>query len=387
MSQKPMRTCLAVLTGAFNLEGGIAAANRLVIHALLEANVRVTLVALSEAPTSAQKYTVFPNVRYEGFGGDKIKFSLTVWKLLLSKHYDLVFCDHVNLAAILSPLALIGRARYVVRLNGIEVFPPRPDWEGRFGLQMAKLRLAISDYTGQIVRDQFPNLSVEVCDIALGPERPLDENSEGLRLHPASLTAVNNKTCILGTQVLLHVGRMATNEQYKGQDTLIHAMPRILAEFPSVQLVLVGRGDDEPRLRTMVQALPDDVQSAIFMTGFVTNELLTQLYQQCFAFVMPSWGEGFGIVYIEAMLHGKPCLGSRIDAAQSVIRDGQTGILVDDPKNANEVAERLLGLLKQPDQAKKMGQNGKKLVEDYYVFPHFKNRFLKALGLLNENAS
>ena len=94
-------------------------------------------------------------------------------------------------------------------------------------------------------------------------------------------------------------------------------------------------------------------------------------------------GEGFGLTYIEAMARGKPCVGGRQDAAQCVIRHGRTGLLVDDPADPREVAGAIRQLLSNPTLAAEMGRAGYDLVQERYLYPHFRDRFLKCLGLVN----
>ncbi len=377
------KKCLLAITGAFDLGGGIAAANRLILHALSEAGYMLRLIALSEPPQARFRYARFPHLHYSGLSGRKVQFAFAVWRAALSKRYALIFCDHVNLASILSPLAVLGLIQYRVRLNGIEVFHPLPDLEGKLGLRSARQRLAISEYTQARVQERNPRLDIEVCDLALSPEQSakgagVNDTHQAMDI---SLPAVDNSVQCLGVNVILHVGRMASAEQYKGQDILIQAMPRILAECPQAQLVLVGEGDDTERLKQLAHAQQPSVQPAIFMPGYVPDDMLNDLYRGCYLFAMPSWGEGFGLVYIEAMRWGKPCIGSRLDAARCIIREGETGLLVDDPRSPEQVTEKIVHLLKQGDTARAMGQAGYQRAQDYYLFPHFKERFLKAVGL------
>src|SRR5690349_7178865 len=121
--------CLLVITGALALEGGIAAANRLAIQALHDAGYTLTILSLIEPVEATHLYEKHPNVTFQGFSGNKFAFTLRVWGVLLQKRFRLVFCDHINLAASLMPLAFLRLIKYTVRLNGIEVFPPKPDLE------------------------------------------------------------------------------------------------------------------------------------------------------------------------------------------------------------------------------------------------------------------
>ena len=115
------------------------------------------------------------------------------------------------------------------------------------------------------------------------------------------MVAVDGSTQILDQRIVLHVARMASTERYKGQDCLLEAFPLIHAFCPDVQLVLVGHGDDMPRLCAIAGSLPSEMQCRVFLPGYVSRVLLEQLYERCYLFAMPSSGEGFGLVYLEAM--------------------------------------------------------------------------------------
>lgn len=380
MKSSSTSRCLLTVTGIFHTDGGIAALNRLMVHALARAGCALDIFVLTE-PSGAfpdERYLCSARSTYHTFGGNKLAFAAAVWQALWTNHYRWVFADHVNVASILAPLR--WRHDYFVWLCGVEVFPPRPDWEGRLGLTGATQRLAISEYTYQSVTARFPNLSVSVVDLALDPVRhrvvPLDSLALG---EPVVLNAVDGSASTLGNRVVLHVGRMAVGERYKGQDSLLRAFPLVLHEHPEAQLVLVGQGDDRPRLESLARSFPSAVQSRVFFTGYASDELLERLYRQSYVFAMPSLGEGFGLVYLEAMSRGKPCLGGRADATPFVVRDGLTGLLVDDPRSAKQIAAALNWFLNHPEETRRMGQAGYDLVRSHYLFEHFYERFWQAV--------
>ena len=250
-------------------------------------------------------------------------------------------------------------------------------------MKLAFKRLAISDYTRSCALKRFPDLEIQTVDLALDPEfHRLEDLSDLVNWQPGLFfTAIDGSYQGITDKVILHVGRMETNEQYKGQDHLIEAFPTIAEVHPTSQLVLVGDGSDAPRLQALARALSPDLQARVFMPGFISNEMLDQLYKACYLFAMPSTGEGFGLVYLEAMARAKPCLGGKLDAAPYVIRDGITGVLVDDPRSPAQIAEKIIELLDSPNRAREMGEEGYELVRSYYLFPHFKERLCKALEI------
>lgn len=377
-----MKSCLLVTTGAFHLGGGIAVVSRMTIRLLAEAGYALDIYSLLETDDAIDRsYTGAAPVTYRVFRGSKAAFSAAVWRALLRRSYDLVLCDHVNLASILAPYGLFSKKGYAVWLYGTDVFAPRPDFEGRLGLRLARRRLAISEFTRRKVLERFPGLPVAVCGLALDPVRFSDRLPPISELPPAdlTLTAVNGQSCRLGRQVILFVGRMDSLGRYKGQAKLLQAFPGLFARFPEAQLVLAGSGDDDAYYLEMARALPAGAPAAVFLPGQAPDDLLKKLYQACCLFAMPSLGEGFGLVYLEAMRYAKPCLGCREDAAAEVIQDGVTGILVDAPATPAQVAEACGRLLADPPGAARMGQAGYALLHERFLFPHFQQRFWAAM--------
>lgn len=379
----PPRRCLLAITGAFQAPGGIAAVNRLVMRSLDDEGYRLDVLALAEdRPAFLPGYADPALLSYEAFAGNKAAFVAAVWRRLLRGAYDLVLSDHVNVAATLAPAGWARRCRYLVWLCGVEVFDPRPDREGRLGLAHAWRRLAISSYTRDSVARRFPRLPVQVCELALDPVRhALDLPPQPATARPRLvLRAMNGQDQRLGPAVILMVGRMLSAERYKGHQCLLNAFQDVVQAFPEAQLVLAGQGDDRPRLQAVARGLPEAMRARVFMPGYVGDELLGQLYQACYLFAMPSKGEGFGLAYLEAMSHGRACLGGKVDATPCVVRDGLTGVLVDDPTSARQVAEALCWMLAHPEQTAAMGQAGYDLVRTNYLYPHFRERFRAAIA-------
>lgn len=363
---------LLLLTGAFQLGGGIAAANRLVYAALQDAGYAIDIYALNETDSSRGNSTS----SYCSFANSKLRFTVAVWKTLFSCRYEFVFCDHVNLASILLPLKMLTKQPVVVRLNGIEVFPPNPSFEGRLGLRAATHLTAISDFTKTQVVNQFPALTVTTIDLSLPPSVGELSAPPSILDSELKFRAVDGSERALHTRYILHIGRMASGEQYKGQDTLIRAMPLILEKHPEAQLVLVGQGDDRDRLLALAKEQDLKTQKSVFFPGFVEQDILEALYAGCYVFAMPSSGEGFGLVYLEAMRWARACLGSYVDAAATVIVDGETGVLVSDPTDPQLVASAINGLMDEPDVVRQMGQKGLERLIQRYLFEHFSQRFL-----------
>ena len=116
----------------------------------------------------------------------------------------------------------------------------------------------------------------------------------------------------------------------------------------------------------------------MFFPGYVPTETLKELYQQCYALVMPSTQEGFGLVYLEAMQYAKPCVGCWDQGAEDVIVHGETGFLVHDPDDPQELFDTLRYLL-----AQWLGYNGYKRLTERFTAHQYQARLKdQVLGVL-----
>jgi len=172
----------------------------------------------------------------------------------------------------------------------------------------------------------------------------------------------------------LIVGRMAAEERYKGHDLLVDVWPRVIDEVPAAQLVVVGEGDDVRRLQARAAALGGHVR----FTGRVSSEALAALYRRCAFFAMPSAGEGFGLVFLEAMRAGKACIGGA-GAAAEIISDGVTGLVVD-PSSPADVLAAVVRLFRESETRERMGRAGAARAASEFTEARFADRLRNVLG-------
>jgi len=123
---------------------------------------------------------------------------------------------------------------------------------------------------------------------------------------------------------ILTVSRLSGADSYKGIDHLIDAMPAIVHANPKARLHIIGRGDDLPRLQGLAQKAK--LNGVVRFLGYVADEEMKRELRGCRLFALPSSKEGFGLVYLEAMAHGKPCLGASEGGTPEVI-SADTGVL------------------------------------------------------------
>ena len=165
--------------------------------------------------------------------------------------------------------------------------------------------------------------------------------------------------------VVLSVCTLVRGNEFKGVDTVIRALPKVLKAVPDLKYLVVGEGEIRGKLESL--AGETGVAENVTFAGEIPDAELAELYRGCDVFVLPSrgqerrgvvGGEGFGRVYVEAALAGKPVVGSRSGGASEAVLHGRTGFVVD-PDSSDEVAEALLTILRDPQLAARMGSAGR----------------------------
>ena len=143
-------------------------------------------------------------------------------------------------------------------------------------------------------------------------------------------------------KVIFTLSRLAASEQYKGYDKILRALPQISRAIPGVKYILAGKGDDRPRIERLIREL--GLSDSVILTGYLPDEELCDHYNLCDVFAMPSKGEGFGIVYLEALACGKPTLAGNKDGSVDALCHGELGALID-PDDVQQIAQSLTQIL------------------------------------------
>ncbi|MFI1796007.1 glycosyltransferase family 4 protein [Streptomyces sp. NPDC020379] len=184
--------------------------------------------------------------------------------------------------------------------------------------------------------------------------------------HPDSGgAAVRARLGLTDRPVVVCVSRLVPR---KGQDTLIRAMPRILAAVPDAVLLIVGGGPYAKDLRELADAT--GVARAVHFTGPVPWEELPAHYGAGDVFAMPCRTrrggldvEGLGIVYLEASATGLPVVAGDSGGAPDAVLDGETGYVVRGG-SAEQSADRIVMLLRDSALRERLGARGRAWVEE-----------------------
>lgn len=130
---------------------------------------------------------------------------------------------------------------------------------------------------------------------------------------PGVRMAARAKFSLNQLPVILTVGRLDDRKGYKGHDRIIPIIARLKARGHPARYLIAGEGPDRPRLERMVSEA--GIEELVTFLGFVPDEDLPDLYRAADVFALPSTGEGFGIVFIEAMACGTPAIGLDVGGA------------------------------------------------------------------------
>ncbi|MDQ5979329.1 MAG: phosphatidyl-myo-inositol dimannoside synthase [Verrucomicrobiota bacterium] len=343
-------------------EGGIARIMRLYLMALCQIAARVDSVVLNDRPGPEPRLARYANARLgEHVGCDRSKLAFVRQTVRLGKRADLLICAHLHHL----PVAWLAqrfnsRMKYSLVAHGIEVWRPYSALERRALLGAHRI-LCVSEYTRRQLLRFLP---------ALAPER-LVVVPNTLDPHFASRSDEQSSPQPFALPRILSVGRLSAADAYKGFDTLIEALPLIRREYPAARLRIVGTGDDQPRLAALAQRL--GVNGSVDFLGAIDDDALRREYTACDLFALPSRREGFGLVYLEAMIHGKPCIAARAGGAPEVVSD-TVGRLVE-YGNLPELAAAVDELVRAPRDSEVVRGHAAS-----FAFPVFAQRLAAALN-------
>jgi len=315
---------LALLTDAYGHRGGIAKFNRDLCRAFTADPLGAEVTTLPRVPPVEPISNVPDRVDYRPEGtGSKLKYVWNVARATLAVSrapFNAIICGHINLLPVAVLAAWLQGAPLLLILHGIDAWDPHPSFLVRKLLPQVDRFVTVS----QCTKDQFLEWAplqpeqghvipdcIDLDAYSPGPKR--DELLDRYDLHDRT--------------ILLTLGRLSSEEQYKGHDEILEILPDLAEEIPDVSYLVCGDGDDRPRLERKAERL--GVADRTVFAGYVPEDEKENHYRLADAFVMPGRGEGFGIVYLEAIACGVPVVASSADASQEAVRNGELGAVVD----------------------------------------------------------
>lgn len=345
-----------VVPDLFGSSGGIARIARAMTLALSRwAELRdatLTVHALMDQPGRLQeRYLPLPHI-YHAYEGQRARLAQRVLGRTWRGNMRAVVFAHPHLSVM--SLGYPPFVKTAVVAHGVDVWAPLR-LERRIALRRADALWPVSEDTARRLREVqgIDGRAIRVLPNGLDPFWPDDTTSTA-------------------DGYLLAVGRLQPESPTKGIDLVIEALARLPDRPP---LVIAGDGPDRARLEALAARLGVEARFA----GPIGDAALFELYRGARAFVLPSSREGFGLVYLEAMSFGLPCVAANAGGAPEVVRDGETGVIVP-PGDVDAVAaaiRRVLG----PEGAV-MGAAGRARVEREFLYPAYEARVHAAIDLL-----
>lgn len=360
-----MSQLLALVTEAFGGRGGIGQAARDLIAAFA-AQESITAVDVLPRQISDPVISLPPKVRQRGAVAARARYAVAALRVAIRRRPDLVFCNHLYMAPLALLAARASGAKLIVQLHGIEIWNA-PSAAQRRALESADLVLCVS-------RDTRARA---LGHVDMEPERAIVlNNTVGAQFTPGNREKARAKFQLGNAFTLLSVGRLDSRERYKGQDRVIASLAAIGKSAGREVLYLVaGDGDDRERLEAVTRAA--SVSDSVRFLGRVPVEELPDLYRAADLFVLPSSGEGFGIVFLEALACGTPALGLAVGGTPDALCDGELGIMIPSEAELSDAITKFV--LNPPDRADIPSQVTKR-----FGVEAFEKRVAQAIAMVQE---
>ena len=353
--------------------GGIQYVGRLALRVVSEAcsrDARPIAVSILDSSSQNESYSI------RGANGSRVRATLSlVWQLSRCR-WDLIILGHVHLSPLLLLAKRLSSAPVVGMAYGLEMWQPLNGLRRR-GLMHVDRLLYISEHSRQTAYGANPWLGQvpdAVCYLGLLPEgteraeRSAEREQQGVKRNEQESDA----------GFALSIGRMSKAEQYKGHEEMIRVWPDVQRHRPGLELVLIGDGDDRSRLQRMAS----DMGVKIRFLGGVDDTTRDEMLAKCRCFCLPSRGEGFGLVFLEAMREGKPVLAGDSDAGREVVVDGVTGRTVD-ARNKPQLLDGILEV--SGERALEMGAAGRRRYEEQFCYEVFAQRLTEHIRAIQHS--
>jgi phosphatidylinositol alpha-1,6-mannosyltransferase len=341
----------------FSLTGGIEKVCRIFNQVLASLQLNAKNYSLHDKPLNKDNY--------KAFAGNKINFSYHVLKEGLKS--DVIILSHINLLLFAQIIKKINpRKRIILFAHGIEIWNELPNWKRAF---LKEIEIwAVSNFTKkQIVEKHYiPTKNIKVLNNCIDSdfEFPIEKTKPITLLQKYNLSTYN--------KIILTVCRLSSAEQYKGYDMVLLALKDLIKSQPNLKYFIVGKADELEKRRIESLINQYGLQETVILAGYVANQELQNFYKLADVFAMPSKGEGFGIVFLEALANGCKVLAGNADGSTDALLNGKLGTLVD-PENVEEIYQNLIKLLSEPFSGDIFKENQNVLKENFGFEVYVKN--------------
>ena len=168
-----------------------------------------------------------------------------------------------------------------------------------------------------------------------------------------------------GMFLVANVGRLS---EQKGFSYYIEAIPLVLKEHPDTRFLIIGCGEDEEKLKNMAKNLKEQ----LFFMGYRRD--VQNLMKQVDLVVLSSLWEGLPLIPLEAFSAGKTIVATGVDGTLEIVKNFKNGLLVQ-PKNAVDLAKKIVWIIEHPNERQRMEQNAQALFRESFSFDHFASAY------------
>jgi glycosyltransferase involved in cell wall biosynthesis len=252
--------------------------------------------------------------------------------------FDLIVSGHINFAALAWAVGAVRGAPTAVVIHGIDAWRPTRRASVDFAARRMRGVIAVSKTT----MSRFEGWAGAKGGGAF--VLPNAVNSDHFRAGCGG-DDLKDRYQLRGRTVLMTLARLDATERYKGIDEILGVLPELAETIPRIAYLIVGDGTDRPRLEDEARRL--GVADRVVFAGRVDEARKADHYRIADAFVMPGRGEGFGIVYLEALACGVPVVGSVLDGSRDALLEGRLGALVD-PRDRSDLLRGIREALARP---------------------------------------
>jgi glycosyltransferase involved in cell wall biosynthesis len=332
-----------IFPNIFGFKGGIQVYSTFLLQALqnLHPQARYT-VFLKYDKRAPHSFPFLFHTRFHCFGWwhrlcQSLLLALNIWVRGFWQQPQLLITTHINYSIVGDWLKRWAGIPYWVVVHGEEAWNLcNPQLQT--ALRNAEQVIAVSHHTrNRLLSEQCLN-PVKVSVL------PNTFEANRFRIAPKPPALLKRYGLSLEQPVILTVTRLGrSSAEGKGYRQVLQALVRVRRQIPNVHYLLVGKGDDRERIKSLIAQL--HLTDCVTLTGFIPDEELCDHYNLCDVFALPSCIEGFGIVYLEALACGKPVLAGSRDGAVEPLDAGKLGVLVE-PEDVGAIAEHLINILK-----------------------------------------
>ena len=302
---------------------------------------------LYDVPVYHPKYIAIPNGLFKSYWSYPYFFFLkSIVKMLhKEKKFDIIHAhgtipnDHSALL-----LSKYFKIPYVVTVHGETIYKfekyPKRYKNSIVALENAQAVIGVSSVVIKKIKNITNNVKT-VYKIFNG-------------FNPVKKSSLENND-VFSDDNNLHILFAASLYKRKGCSYLLKAFKQLYNEFPDIKLTIAGGGPQLAEMKNLSDSL--GISERVKFTGTISHDKMMQLMNGCDIFILPSWDEAFGVVYLEAMSFKKPVIGTFGEGITDEVKDGVNGLLVKS-KDVGSIVEKLSLLIKSKELRIKLGNAG-----------------------------